>query len=162
MPVSGEVESGKWMLYTRLTHLPALNSYLSLLQLKLTFLESKEGEAMFLCIRLKSVHASMWTLHKERLVLKNLLWAKQLHQIVTTEPIDLDKTKEQKVHESSSWASVWPDAAPDRERWVVRSFCHHCCWPRHSLWWRRKTEGRLENMSVEAQCDSVFSLLDRN
>lgn len=144
------------MLYTRHTHLPALNSHLSLLQLKLTLFESKHGEAIFVHIRLKSVNASVWTLHKEWPVLKNLLWAKRLHQFVTTEPIDLDKTKEQKVHESSGWASVWPDAAPDRERWVVRSFCHHCCWPRRSLWWGRKTEGRLQSMAVETQCERIF------
>lgn len=67
------VESGKWMLYTRLTHLPALNSYLSLLQLKLTLFESKQGEAIFLYIKLRPVNASVWTLHKECLVLENLL-----------------------------------------------------------------------------------------
>lgn len=64
--------------------------------------ESKQGEAIFFYIRLRPVNASVWTLHEECLVLKNLLRAEQLHQFVTTEAIDLDKTKEQKVHESSS------------------------------------------------------------
>lgn len=44
------------------------------------------------------------------------------------------------------WArvSVWPDVAPDPERWEVHSFCRHCCWRLHSLWgWTKRGKRKL-------------------